>query len=111
MHPLRASLDQHSLNQGLGSPERIEESQAGHRHRHVYCTGHFAQTYHDLLKEAGNVVEVAAAVGVGSAVDEEAWRWHLACQWAGLNGSIVYDEKYGLVYLKQSHWVHHWELV
>jgi len=70
MHPLRASLDQHSLNQELGSPEQIEESQAEHRHRHVYCTGHFAQTHHDLLKEAGNVVEAAAVAG--SAVDEEA---------------------------------------
>jgi len=63
MHPLRASLDQHLLNQGPESPERIEECQAEHRRRHVYCTGHFAQAHHGLLKEAGNVVGVVAAVG------------------------------------------------
>jgi len=70
MHPLRASLDQHSLNQEPGSPEQIEESQAEHRHRHVCCTGHFGQAHHGLLKEAGNVVGVVTAVG--SAVNGEA---------------------------------------
>lgn len=78
MCPLRASLDQHSLNQGQGSPERIEGSQVEHRHHHVYCTEHFVRAYHGLLKGAGSVVGTAAAVG--HAVDEGAGRWHFACQ-------------------------------